>query len=69
LLVTWLGLLDDHEKALDVIESMIENERPGYSSLNSLLVTDLLRGEPRFEAAVASLGIPDPPPEVVPIVW
>jgi TolB-like protein/Tfp pilus assembly protein PilF len=69
LLVTWLGLLDDHEKALDVIESMIENERPGYSSLNSLLVTDLLRGEPRFEAALASLGIPDPPPEVVPIAW
>ena len=69
LLVSLLGLLDDREKALDVIEGMIQMELPGHSSIGSFLVTDYLRGEPRFEAALASLGIPDPPPEPLPISW
>ena len=69
LLVAWLMLLDDRETALNVIERMIEGEANGYSSIGALLVTDYLRGEPRFEAAIASLGIPDPPPDVAPIAW
>jgi TolB-like protein/Tfp pilus assembly protein PilF len=69
LLVTWLALLDDRETALGVIENMIERESNGRSSIDALLVTDYLRGEPRFEAAVASLGIPDPPPDVAAVPW
>jgi len=69
LLVAWLGLLDDRETALDVIEGMIEKELTGHSSIDALVVTDFLRGEPRFEAAVEALGIPDPPPAAVPIPW
>jgi hypothetical protein len=48
---------------------MIEGEANGYSSIGALLVTDYLRGEPRFEAALASLGIPDPPPDVAVVPW
>lgn len=69
LLVTWLGLLDDREAALDVIERLIEGESNGYSSIDALLIADYLRGDPRFEAAVASLGIPDPPPDVAVVPW
>ena len=69
LLVSWLMLLDDRETALDVIENMIERESNGHSSIEALLVTDYLRGEPRFEAAVATLGIPDPPPDVAAVPW
>jgi len=69
LLITWLMLLDDRDTALDVIEDMIERESNGHSSIDGLLVTDYLRGEPRFEAAVATLGIPDPPPEVAAVPW
>ncbi|MEJ2548561.1 MAG: hypothetical protein P8125_12250 [Gemmatimonadota bacterium] len=69
LLVTWLGLLDDREAALDVIERLIEGESNGYSSIDALLVSDFLRGDPRFEAAVEALGIPDPRPKVAPAPW
>ena len=69
LLVTWLALLDDREAALDVIERMVEEESTGYSSIDALLVSEFLRGDPRFEAAVAALGIPDPPPEVAAVPW
>ena len=69
LLVTWLALLDDREAALDVIDGMVRDQTTAFSSIDALLVTEFLRGEPRFEAAVASLGIPDPPPEVAPIPW
>ena len=41
----------------------------GHSSLNAMLVTEILRGEPRFEAAIATLNIPDPPPEAEAISW
>ena len=69
LLVTWLGLLDDREAALDVIERLIEGESNGYSSIDALLRAYYLRGDRRFEAAVASLGIPDPPPDVAVVPW
>ena len=69
LLVNWFMLLDDRETALDIIEGMIQMESVGHSSIGAFLVTDYLRGEPRFEAALASLGIPDPPPEPLPISW
>ena len=67
MLVTWLGLLEDRETALDIIESMVEEESIGHSSIHALLVTQFLRGEPRFEAAVETLRIPDPPPEALAI--
>lgn len=67
LLVTWLGLLEDRETALDIIESMVEEESIGHSSIHALLVAQFLRGEPRFEAAVETLRIPDPPPEALAI--
>ena len=69
MLLTWLVLLEDRGAALDVIEAMVQNETVGFSSIGALLATDYLRGEPRFEAALASLGIPDPPPEVAPVNW
>jgi len=64
-----LVLLDARPEALDVIEHMSETKPVGYSSLNQFLVADYLRGEPRFEASLATLRIPDPPPEVVAIAW
>jgi hypothetical protein len=60
--VNWLVLLGAREEALDVVEEMLESQSPDLSSLNALMVTNMLRGEPRFDAAVAALNIPDPPP-------
>jgi len=65
----WLTLLEAREEALDVVERMMETKPAGYSSLDVSLAANYLRGDPRFEAALTSLGIPDPPPEVAPIAW
>ena len=67
--VDWLELMGEREQALDVVDRMFETSPHELSSLNSLLVTDALRGEPRFDAAIAALGIPDPPPASVPVPW
>jgi TolB-like protein/Tfp pilus assembly protein PilF len=69
LLVNWLAVLDAREEALEVVETMMETAPVGHSTLNAMLVTEILRGEPRFEAAIATLGIPDPPPEAEAISW
>ncbi len=67
--VDWLVLLGVRAEALDVVEAMVESEPPDLSTLNALLATEMLRGEPRFEAAVATLNIPDPPPAAEAVPW
>ncbi|MCL7959443.1 MAG: tetratricopeptide repeat protein [marine benthic group bacterium] len=67
--VDWLELMGEREEALDIVDRMFETSPHELSSLNSLLVTDALRGEPRFDAAIAALGIPAPPPASVPVPW
>lgn len=67
--VDWLVLLGAREEALDVVEAMVESEPPDLSTLNALLATEMLRGEPRFEAALATLNIPDPPPAAEAVTW
>ncbi len=69
LFANWLALLGAREEVLGVVETMMETAPVGYSSLNAMLVTEILRGEPRFEAAIATLNIPDPPPEAEAITW
>ncbi len=68
-IVDWLVLLGAREEALDLVDRMFETNPHELSSLNSLLVTDALRGEPRFDAAIAALNIPDPLPAAVPVPW
>jgi len=67
--VDFLALLGAREEALDVIEAMVESEVPDLSTLNTMLVTERLRGEPRFDAALATLNIPDPPPAAEAVTW
>jgi len=69
LVVDWLVLLGAREEALDLVDRMFETSPHELSSLNALLVTDALRGEPRFDAAIAALNIPDPLPAAVPVPW
>jgi len=67
--VDWLVLLGARAEALDVVEAMVESEPPDLSTLNALLATEMLRGDPRFEAALATLNIPDPPPAAEAVTW
>jgi TolB-like protein len=67
--VDWLVLLGARAEALDVVEALVESEPPDLSTLNALLATEMLRGEPRFEAALATLNIPDPPPTAEEVTW
>lgn len=67
--VDWLVLIGAREEALDLVDRMFETSPHELSSLNALLVTDALRGEPRFDAAIAALNIPDPLPAAVPVPW
>ena len=67
--VDWLDLLGAREQAIDVVERMFETSPHEVSSINALMATKSLRGDPRFDAAVAALGIPDPPPAAVPVPW
>ncbi|MEK6253608.1 MAG: tetratricopeptide repeat protein, partial [Gemmatimonadales bacterium] len=67
--VDWLVLLGAREEALDLVDRMFETSPHELSSLNALLVTGALRGEPRFDAAIAALNIPDPLPAAVPVPW
>ena len=69
LLVDWLVLLDARDAALDQVDRMLQMGGEQRSTLNAMLATKVLRGEPRFDAVIATLGIPDPPPAVVPIPW
>jgi TolB-like protein/Tfp pilus assembly protein PilF len=68
LLLDWLALLDARDAALDEVDRMVEIGSEQRSTLNAMIATEILRGEPRFDAAIAALGIPDPPPaaEVLP---
>ncbi len=68
-IVDWLGLMGAREQAIDVVERMFETSPHEVSAINALMATESLRGEPRFDAAVAALGIPDPPPAAVPVAW
>ena len=67
--VDWLDLLGAREQAIDVVERMFETSPHEASSINALMATKSLRGDPRFEAAVAALAIPYPPPAAVPVPW
>jgi len=69
LLVDWLVLLDARDAALDEVDRILQMGGEQRSTLNGMLGTRLLRGEPRFDAAIASLDIPDPLPAVEPIPW
>jgi len=68
-ILDWLVLLGAREAALDVVEGMFESSPHEVSSINASLATRALRGEPRFDAAIDALGIPDPPPAAVPVPW
>jgi hypothetical protein len=67
--VDWLVLLGAREEALDVVEEMLKSQSPDFSSLHALPVTSMLRGNPRFEAAITALNIPDPPPAAEAKPW
>jgi len=67
--VDWLVLLGARAEALDVVEAMVESEPPDLSTLNALLATEMLRGDPRFDAALATLNIPDPQPAAEEVTW
>jgi TolB-like protein len=68
-ILDWLVLLGAREEALDVVEGMFETSPHEVSAINASTATHALRGEPRFDAAVAALGIPDPPPAAEAITW
>jgi serine/threonine-protein kinase len=65
----WLALLGAHEEALDVVDRMLASDPHELTTLNASIATVSLRGDPRFDAAIAALGIPDPPPAAVPVPW
>jgi len=67
LIIDWLVLLDAREEALDEVDRVLQAGGEQRSALNAMVATKALRGEPRFDAAIAALGIPDPPPSAVPI--
>lgn len=69
MIVDWLALLGARAEALDVVDRLVQSAPPDLSSLNAMVATRILRGEPRFDAAVRALGIPDPPPEAEPVPW
>jgi TolB-like protein len=68
-IVDWLVLLGAREQAIEVVERMFETSPHELSAINASMATGSLRGDPRFDAAVAALGIPDPPPAAVPVPW
>jgi TolB-like protein len=68
-ILDWLALMGAREAALDVVEGMFETSPHEVSAINASIATHALRGEPRFDAAVAALGIPDPPPAAVEVPW
>ena len=69
MILDWLVLLGARDEALDEVDRIVQMEREQFSTLNGLLATERLRGEPRFDAAVAELGIPDPPPAAEKVTW
>jgi serine/threonine-protein kinase len=62
MVINWLAIIGAREQALTLVERIVVEEPADLSGLNSSVFTRLLRGEPRFDAAIAALGIPDPPP-------
>ena len=68
-ILNWLALLGARDEALNVIDHMLESQPHELTTINASLATVMLRGEPRFQAALASLNIPDPPPAAVPVPW
>lgn len=68
-IVDWLAMLGAREEALDVVDRMVETDPHEASAINALMAAESLRGDPRFDAAIASLNIPDPPPAAVPVPW
>jgi len=69
MILDWLVLLGARDEALDEVDRIVQTDGVDLSTLNALLVTEPLRGEPRFDAAIAALRIPDPPPEAEAIPW
>ncbi|MGB5304276.1 MAG: tetratricopeptide repeat protein [Gemmatimonadota bacterium] len=68
-IVDWLAMLGAREEALEVVDRMLETDPHELTTMNASLATAVLRGEPRFDAAIAALNIPDPPPAAVPVPW
>ena len=68
-ILDWLSLLGARQEAFVVIDRMFETDRNELSSLNASMATETLRGDPRFDAAVAALGIPEPPPAAEEVRW
>jgi CO/xanthine dehydrogenase Mo-binding subunit len=56
MIIGWLALLGARAEALDAVERLVRSASPDLSGLNAMLATRILRGEPRFDAAVAALG-------------
>jgi TolB-like protein/Tfp pilus assembly protein PilF len=67
MVINWLVIIGAREQALTLVDRMVVEEPADLSGLNSSVFTRLLRGEPRFDAAIAALGIPDPPPPAYPL--
>jgi serine/threonine-protein kinase len=58
----WIhGNLQDRAQTLDLLEQAYEEHETQLFALKAFEVYDFLRGEPRFEALVRSLALPEPP--------
>jgi serine/threonine-protein kinase len=61
ILVQWsYAMLGEKEKAIDILEQMVRDRDPGMTYLANGYYFAPLRGEPRFEALVASMKFPAP---------
>ncbi|MBT8477764.1 MAG: hypothetical protein KJO06_02530 [Gemmatimonadetes bacterium] len=69
MILDWLLLLGARDEALDEVDRIVDIGGEQTSTLNATFSTESLRGEPRFDAAIAGLGIPDPPPAAEAITW
>jgi adenylate cyclase len=69
MILDWLVFLGARDEALDEVDRIVDTGGEQASTLNATFSTETLRGEPRFDAAIATLGIPDPPPAAEQIPW
>ena len=49
----------DHQKALDWLEKAFDAREPGMNNLGHAAAFDSLRSEPRFQALVKKLNLPE----------
>ncbi len=69
MILDWLVLLDARQEALDALDRMRTAGAADLTTIGGSIATSRLRGDPRFEEALAQLRIPDPPPEPLDIAW